>query len=169
VVTAVLVILILTNLVTLALVITERRRSTATTGVDAETFTAPRPTGLAGKTRRIISVEILNPMELVNNRGRMAGLAGSLAPGLARRVVYDQALKTLRRQLESKHVLADVRLHTLRSVPNAAADAGDARPVASVINAEPVETQPEHSTPEGTDWVESVEVIDLTPDGTDET
>jgi len=164
-VTALVVILVATNLVTLAVLILRRRRPEEP-GTDAETFTAPRPAGLAGKTRRLISVEILNPMELVNNRGRVAGLAGSLAPGLARRVVYDQALKTLRRQLENKQVLADVRLHTLRSVPRTAE--APAEPEPSVINVEPVVTAPEHVVVQSAEWVESVDVIDLSSETIDE-
>jgi len=164
-VTAVVVILVVTNLVTLALLILRRHRPEEP-GTDAETFTAPRPAGLTGKTRRLISVEILNPMELVNNRGRVAGLAGSLAPGLARRVVYDQALKTLRRQLENKQVLADVRLHTLRSVARTAEATAATEP--SVINLQPVVTEPDHVVVQSAEWVESVDVIDLSSETIDE-
>jgi hypothetical protein len=76
------------------------------------------------RTRRLITVEILNALELAAGRGgRLAGLAGSLAPGLTRRVVYDQTVKALRRELGRMVVHADVRLHTLRAVPRPAADA----------------------------------------------
>jgi hypothetical protein len=54
------------------------------------------PPAVVGGTRRLISVEILNPIELAGTRGRIAGIAGSLAPGLTRRIVYDQTLKILR-------------------------------------------------------------------------
>lgn len=77
-------------------------------------------------TRRIISVEILNPIELAGTRGRVIGIAGSLAPGITRRVVYDQAMKTLRRQLAEQQVVADVRLHTLRPQPAEPRAAGEA-------------------------------------------
>jgi hypothetical protein len=72
---------------------------------------------VSGRDRRLITVEILNPIELATARGgRVAGLAGTLAPGLTRRIVYDQTLRILRRELTGKDVLADVRVHTLRTV-----------------------------------------------------
>jgi hypothetical protein len=69
-------------------------------------------------TRRIITVEVLNPIELAGSRGRIAGIAGSLAPGITRRVVYDQVLARLRRQLADENVAADVRLHIMRPGPD---------------------------------------------------
>jgi hypothetical protein len=64
--------------------------------------------------RRVITIEVLNPIELAGTRGRLVGIAGSLAPGITRRLVYDQVLKTLRRQLADQRVVADVRLHVFR-------------------------------------------------------
>jgi hypothetical protein len=61
-------------------------------------------------TRRIITVEILNARELAATRGRLAGVAHTLAPGLVRRVVYDQTVRQLRTQLAAEQVAADVRL-----------------------------------------------------------
>jgi hypothetical protein len=72
-----------------------------------------RPAASSSSTRRVISIEILNPIELAGTRGRWAGIAGSLAPGLTNRVVYDQAIKLVRRQLSEHDVVADVRLHVL--------------------------------------------------------
>jgi hypothetical protein len=91
------------------------------------------PIASSSATRRVISVEVLNPIELAATRGRMAGLAGSLAPGLIRRVVYDQTLKTMRRQLSEEGVAADVRLHVLRPPdrPEPPGALPGARPVAS--------------------------------------
>lgn len=105
------------------------RRGRARADDDVEVFEAPRPAGVGG-ARRLITVEILNPLEVAAQRaGRVAGLAGALAPGLTRRVVYDQTVKTLRRELPGKGVHADVRLHTVRAV----AARGPARP--SVVEA----------------------------------
>ncbi len=75
---------------------------------------APPPRQSSSATRRVISVEILNPVELAGTRGRLAGIAGSIAPGLVRRIVYDQTIKTMRRQLAEQGVVADLRLHTVR-------------------------------------------------------
>jgi hypothetical protein len=73
-----------------------------------------RPSSSASGIRRLITVEVLNPIELAATRGRLAGIAGSLAPGLTRRLVHDQVLKTLRRQLAEERVVADVRLLVVR-------------------------------------------------------
>ncbi|WP_375497834.1 hypothetical protein [uncultured Jatrophihabitans sp.] len=73
----------------------------------------PRPPAATGSVRRLISIEILNVRELAATRGRLAGLAGSLAPALTRRIVYDQTLKILNQQLVEQQVRADVRLHVI--------------------------------------------------------
>jgi hypothetical protein len=70
--------------------------------------------------RRVITIEILNPIELAGTRGRLVGMAGSLAPGLTRRIVYDQAVRNMKRQLAEEHVVADVRVHLLPTGPPAA-------------------------------------------------
>jgi hypothetical protein len=81
----------------------------------ARVLNAGLPITSTSATRRVISIEILNPLELAAaTRGRLAGIAGSIAPGLIRRVVYDQTVKQLRRQLGEEHVAADVRLHIVR-------------------------------------------------------
>jgi hypothetical protein len=119
-VVALVIVLVVTNLLTLAaLAALVRRSRTADLPNDAtEVFAAPRPAGISGRERRLITVEILNPIELATARGgRVAGLAGTLAPGLTRRLVYEQTLRVLRRELGAKDVLADVRVHTLRAVP----------------------------------------------------
>jgi hypothetical protein len=70
-----------------------------------------RPAASTSSIRRVITIEILNPIELAGSRGWWAGIAGSLAPGLTNRVVYDQAIKLVRTQLADHDVVADVRLH----------------------------------------------------------
>lgn len=109
------VFLVLTNLGTLAALALLWRRHHGPAPAE-DVFTAPRPRGGTTRDRRLITIEVLNPIELTASRGRMASLAGSLVPGLARRVVYDQVLKTLRRELADKQVIADVQLHHLRPV-----------------------------------------------------
>ena len=109
------VLLVVTNGLTLTALAVLWRRGHGL-GPSEDVFTAPRPGGVTTRSRRLITIEVLNPIELVSTRGRVAGLAGSLVPGLARRVVYDQVLKTLRRELADKQVVADVQLHHLRPV-----------------------------------------------------
>lgn len=72
-----------------------------------------RPGPSSTSIRRVITIEILNPIELAGSRGRWAGIAGSLAPGLTNRVVYEQAIKLVRQQLAKHNVVADVRLHVI--------------------------------------------------------
>jgi hypothetical protein len=111
------VVLAATNVITLA-VLLWNARSARVSGEVAEVFEAPRPAGVHGNDRRLITVELLNPIELATARGgRMATLAGTVAPGWTRRLVYEQTLRILRRELQDKDVLADVRVHSLRTVP----------------------------------------------------
>jgi hypothetical protein len=72
-----------------------------------------RPAVSSSGTRRVITIEILNPLELAGKRGWWAGIAGSLVPGITRRIVHDQALRMVRRQLAHERVVADVRLCVL--------------------------------------------------------
>jgi hypothetical protein len=112
-----LVLLVATNLITLALLVRWTPRD-GTGGDTVEVFEAPRPAGMRGSDRRLITVELLNPMELAVARGgRIASLAGTVAPGWTRRLVYEQTLRILRRELHEQDVLADVRLHSVRAVP----------------------------------------------------
>jgi hypothetical protein len=119
------IVLVVTNLVTLTALYLQRRRSVADAADGSEVFEAPRPPGATGRNRRLITIEVLNPIELATTRGgRVAGLASTLAPGLTRRIVYDQTLKTLRRELDDKGVHADVRLHSLRPAGTTAPEGG---------------------------------------------
>jgi hypothetical protein len=115
------VVLVLTNLVTAgALVYVRLRPADPPPGdpaVEAALAAMVPVVGPAGSTRRFISIEILNPVELAGTRGRMLGIASTLAPGLTRRIVYDQTVKILRTQLAQQSVAADVHLHQLRPRP----------------------------------------------------
>jgi hypothetical protein len=110
------IVLLVTNILT-AIALVWRSRSTTPPTDSVEIFEAPRPPTVGERGRRLITIEILNPIELASARGgRFAGLAGSLVPGVTRRIVYEQTYKTLRRELDRMAVHADVRLHTLKSV-----------------------------------------------------
>jgi hypothetical protein len=112
------VILVVTNLVTLGVVgwlLLRRPAAEPDAVVTSALDGSPRPSGALG-VRRVITIEILNPIELAGSRGRVAGIAGSLVPNITKRVVYDQALRQIRRDLRSQNVIADVRLHTIRPV-----------------------------------------------------
>ena len=58
----------------------------------------------------LISIEILNPLQLAANENSLAGTLGSLSPNLIRKVVYDRAADIMRTQLVEKGVDADLRV-----------------------------------------------------------
>ena len=60
---------------------------------------------------RIITVEILNPLEVAAKRVKLASVVGSVAPSVIAKVVYEQTAKIMRNQLSLQGVEAEVRLH----------------------------------------------------------
>ena len=153
---ALVIVLLVTNVVT-ALVLYRRLRPGPPDGDAVEVFEAPRPPGVSERNRRLITIEVLNPLELATARGgRIAGLAGTLAPGLTRRLVYDRVFRTLRTELDGMAVHADVRLHTLRAIarpqqsapatPQHAARTDDERVVDAIVVDEvaPLDLGPGH-------------------------
>jgi hypothetical protein len=144
------IVLVVTNLLALgaaAWLAVRPRRHPEPDPVVAAAVEAMRPPVSSSGTRRVITVEILNPIELAGTRGRLAGIAGSFAPGITRRLVYDQAIRTLRQQLVEQRVVADVRMHTITpprpaaAVPSDRPDGGTAgRPVVDVVEADRGET-----------------------------
>ena len=99
-------------------------------------------------SRRVLTIEILNPVELAATRGRVVGIAGSLVPALTKRIVYDQTLKQMRKQLVDQGVVADVRLVKVTpagapgAVPAGAVAVPTARPVPTRGRQEPAITEP---------------------------
>ena len=69
---------------------------------------------LGSGERRLLAVEILNPIELATSKSSAAKLLGAVRPSLLTKVVYEQAAKQVVDQLESEGVLADVRVHAAR-------------------------------------------------------
>lgn len=77
--------------------------------------TRRHPSVATGSARRVITIEILNAIELAGHRGRLVGIASSFVPGITRRLVYDQAIRAVRQQLARERVVADVRLHVIEA------------------------------------------------------
>jgi hypothetical protein len=156
--------LVLTNLVTLGVLAWHLLRPTGEEPdevVAAALDDAPRPSGALG-IRRIITIEILNPIELAGSRGRVAGLAGSLVPGITRRVVYDQALKQIRRDMREYNVIADVRLHTIRPTSDTAPPTPfSTRPDHHGEQPDPLREAQQHQGPVYYDEIRRVELDDL--------
>lgn len=131
-------VLVALDAVVLAIVLTaqlRRRGAVPPVPEHGDVFVAPRPAGVRGRERWLLSIEILDPGEVAARRRRGLGIVGALAPGLVRRVVYDQTRKTVARELAAQGVRADVRLHTLRP-----AAPGEAQ--RDVIEAVPVDAPP---------------------------
>ncbi|MGZ4453225.1 MAG: hypothetical protein ACXVD1_09350 [Nocardioides sp.] len=74
--------------------------------------------GLSGSGRspergeRIITVRILNELELATEKTKAAGLLHKVRPQLLNRLVYDQAARELTERLAEEGVRAEVRVHT---------------------------------------------------------
>lgn len=60
--------------------------------------------------RRLITVEILNPLEVAGRESRAGGLVGTLAPSLVTRIVYDQASQQILDGLSAEGVDAQVQV-----------------------------------------------------------
>lgn len=68
---------------------------------------------LAATRSPLISIEILNPVELAATESPFAGPIGTVAPELIRRIVYQRTAEILRDELRQKGVRAEVALHGL--------------------------------------------------------
>jgi hypothetical protein len=126
------VLLVITNLLTAGVAVYLHLRTAPVVAPDDERVRAALASlaeqgAASARVRQFISVEILNPIELATTRGRLLGLAGSFAPGFTRRLVYDQTVKELKRQLLAQHVVADVHVHTVRPAEDSAGLPTDAR------------------------------------------
>ncbi|HWU68776.1 MAG TPA: hypothetical protein VN046_07860 [Stenotrophobium sp.] len=90
-----------------------RRLQTATAAMASSLGTLPeevrREAGDAS-TAPMITIEILNVLELARKESWAAGAFGTVTPGLLRRIVYARALKMVRSELLKYHVRAEVRV-----------------------------------------------------------
>lgn len=77
----------------------------------AEALAPPLEKAFAAGRKRLLTVEILNPLELATAHNRLAGVAGAVAPGAVRAIVYEQAAKITKEQLAKQQVEADVRVY----------------------------------------------------------
>lgn len=70
----------------------------------------PELTRMAREGAALLSVRILNPMELAAQKGWFAGMASRLTPGLVRRLVSTEAARILDQELPKYGVVAEVRV-----------------------------------------------------------
>jgi septal ring factor EnvC (AmiA/AmiB activator) len=66
---------------------------------------------LAAGQSEVISIRLLNPMELAKRQSRLAGVFGTLTPSLIKRIVHNEAIKITRKELEKHGAKAEVRFH----------------------------------------------------------
>lgn len=121
-----LIVLIVTNLVTLGVLAWYLLRPAERPRPAAE-LAGPLPADRAG-TRRVITIEVRNPVEVAGSRSRWAGIAGSVAPGLMHRLVHDRILRSLRHQLAEQGVAADVAVQVLETASADLVTPEDGRP-----------------------------------------
>ncbi|GAC1622531.1 MAG: hypothetical protein NVS9B10_06600 [Nevskia sp.] len=69
------------------------------------------PLALPAAGRPMISIEILNPLELALRETALAGAASKLAPRMLERIVYSRAAGQIAEQLKAQGVRAQVRAH----------------------------------------------------------
>lgn len=62
-------------------------------------------------SRPIITIEILNPLELASSQVRAAALVGSWRPDMITKIVYDEAVKQIVAQFAEEGVVAEVVIH----------------------------------------------------------
>lgn len=61
--------------------------------------------------RKLITIEILNPLEVAANESKLARRIGPVAPNLIRGEVTRQAVRELETQLAAQGIEAEVRVH----------------------------------------------------------
>jgi hypothetical protein len=147
------IVLAMSNVATLAALLYLRYRPTpleqGDPAIEAALAAASASPGAAARTRQLISIEILNPIELAGSRGRVLGVAGSFAPAFTRRVIYDRTSKIIRQQLAEQRVVADVHVHTLRPIPSASPPSSPAATPNDALDVQPVGFIDEVDVPAG--------------------
>jgi hypothetical protein len=95
-----------------------RRAQRLETRVTALTPSPPLPPDLeasfgAGK-RRLLVIEILNPIQLARSRSRASTLLAAMAPDRLRKLVIEQTAKEMREQMQAEGVEVEIRVHAAR-------------------------------------------------------
>jgi hypothetical protein len=69
---------------------------------------------LGAGTRRLLVVEILNPLEVALSRNKVAGVVAAMAPERLRRIVLEQASRELVTEMAAEGLEVEVRVHAAR-------------------------------------------------------
>ncbi|TQL68398.1 hypothetical protein FB381_2287 [Nocardioides albertanoniae] len=63
---------------------------------------------------RLLSIRILNPLELASAQTKVATMLHRVRPALLSKMVYEQAAESLRERLADEGVVAEVKVHADR-------------------------------------------------------
>ncbi|GGO86399.1 hypothetical protein GCM10011584_08610 [Nocardioides phosphati] len=69
---------------------------------------------LGAGSRRVLVVEILNPLDVALTRNKAAGVLAAMAPDSVRKVVLEQASRELVTEMAAEGVEVEVRVHAAR-------------------------------------------------------
>lgn len=69
---------------------------------------------LGAGTRRVLVIDVLNPLEIALSRNRAAGVLAAMAPERLRRIVLDQAAKEMAEQMAAEGLEVEVLVHAAR-------------------------------------------------------
>jgi hypothetical protein len=65
-------------------------------------------------TRRLLVIEILNPIELARSRSRASAVLAAMAPDKLRKLVVEQTAREMSEQMLAEGVETDIRVHAAR-------------------------------------------------------
>lgn len=82
-------------------------------GIAPDANPADFPTIASAGKRRLITVELLNPMELAAKESWFVRQFGSLTPALIHKLVYEQARNRVERQMPNFGAKAEVKVHAV--------------------------------------------------------
>lgn len=69
---------------------------------------------LGSGTRRLLVVEILNPLDVALSRNRAAGVLAAMAPERLRKIVIEQASREMVAEMADQGLEVEVRVHAAR-------------------------------------------------------
>ena len=69
---------------------------------------------LGDGTRRLLVVEILNPLDVALSRNKAAGVVAAMAPERLRRIVLEQAAREMVTEMAAEGLEVEVRVHAAR-------------------------------------------------------
>jgi hypothetical protein len=69
---------------------------------------------LGNGSRRLLVVEVLNPLDVALSRNKAAGVVAAMAPERLRKIVLEQAAREMVAEMAAEGLEAEVRVHAAR-------------------------------------------------------